>query len=93
MYFSRPSYSLVVLVINFSFALLNLLTLTKWTYMYDTYGCSQQQVPFWLQLYMCPTVNHMSFIGSRCQDGWMQTAAVNPTLLMYMCYVNVTIDV
>ena len=70
--FSRPFYSLVVLVINccivepFNFTLY-----TKKTYMCDTYGLitANSTCSFgtsWSQLYVCPTVGHVSFNGGHC---------------------------
>ena len=95
--FSRPSYSLVVLVINFCIVeTFNFTLYTKRTYMCDTYGLITANVtcPFgtsWSQLYVCPTVDHVSSNGGHCQlDGWIdavQTAALDPTLLMYIRYV------
>ena len=79
--FSRPSYSLVVLV---NFALLNLLTLLCTqkgrTCMCDTCGLitANSTCPFgtsWSQLYICPAVDHVSSNGGHCaQDGWMDAA-------------------
>ena len=82
--FSRPSYSLVVLVINccivepFNFTLY-----TKRTYMCDTCGLitANSTCSFgtssWSQLYVCPTVDHVSSNGGHvhcAQDGWMDAA-------------------
>ena len=61
--------------------------------MCDTYGLitANGTCPFgtsWSQLYMCPTVGHVSSNGGHCaQDRWMpQTAALDPALLIrYVC--------
>ena len=79
--FGRPSYSLVVLVINFCIVEpFNFSLYTKRTYMCDTYGLitANSTCPFgtsWSQLYMCPAVDHVSSNGGHCaQDGWMDAA-------------------
>ena len=95
--FSRPSYSLVVLVINFCIVEpFNFTLYTKRTYMCDTCGLitANSTCPFGTsrsQLYICPAVGHVSSNGGHCaQDGWPwmpQTAALDPALLMYIRYV------
>ena len=84
--FSSPSYSLVALVINFLHCCtfnFNFTLYTKRTYMCDTYGLitANSTCPFgtsWSQLYMCPTVGHVSSNGGHCaQDGWMHKDATN----------------
>ena len=82
--FSRPSYSLVVLVINFCIVEpFNFTLYTKKTYMCDMCGLitANSTCPFgtssWSQLYMCPAVDHVSSRsnGGHCaQDGWMDAA-------------------
>ena len=96
--FSSPSYSLVVLVINFCIVEpFNFTLYTTRTYMCDTYGLitDNRTRPFgtsWSR-HNCtcaPTVGHVSSNGGHCaQDGWMDaaTAALDPALLMYMRYV------
>ena len=80
--FSRPSYSLVVRIINFCIVEpFNFTLYTKRTYMCDTCGLitANSTYPFgtsWSQLYMCSTVDHVSSNGG-------QTAAVDSDLLMY----------
>ena len=96
--FSRRSYSLVVLVINFCIVEpFNFTLYTKRTYMCDTCGLitANSTCPFgtssWSQLYMCPAVDHVSSNGGHCaQDGYgrmPQTVALDPALLMYIRYV------
>ena len=80
--FSRPSYSLVALVINFCIVEpFNFTLYTKRSYMCDTCGLitANNTCPFgtsWSQLYMCPTVvDHVNCNGGHCaQDGWMDAA-------------------
>ena len=79
--FSRPSYSLVVLVINFCIVEpFNFTLYTKRTYMCDTCGLitANSTCTFgtsWSQLYVCPAVDHVSSNGGHCaQGGWMDAA-------------------
>ena len=79
--FSRPSYSLVVLVINFCIVEpFNFTLYTKRTYMCDTCGLitANSTCPFgtssWSQ-HVPPAVDHVSSNGGHCaQDGWMDAA-------------------
>ena len=100
---SSPSYSLVVLVINFCIVEpFNFTLYTKRTYIHN-YACdtnglitANSTCPFgtsWSQLSTCaPTDDHVSSNGGHCarMDGGMpQTAALDPALLMYIRTVRV----
>ena len=75
--FSRPSYSLVVLVINFCIVeTFNFTLYTKRTYMCDTYGLitANSTCPFgtsWSQLYICPLSITWALMAVTARAGWM----------------------